>query len=102
MMSNAQDRRATRRILPIRSATFGLVAGLLAAASGAHAAPSPAITLHVAASPAGALGSDPARQLPGAVAVDDIDFRRGDGGSGKLVLRFDGAGAAPDMRAEGA
>ena len=103
MMSNAQGPRATRRVLPIRSATFGLVAGLLAATSGAHAAQSPGIAPQFAALQAAApVAVDPAKQIPGAIAVDDIDFRRGDGGSGKLVLSFDGEGAAPDMRAQGA
>ncbi len=102
MMSYAQDPRATRRILPIRSATLGLAAGLLAAVSGVQAAPSPGIVPLVAVGQVGAQAGDPAKQLPGAIAVDDIDFRRGDGGSGKLVLRFDGEGAAPDMRADGA
>ena len=102
MMSYAQDPGATRRILPIRSATLGLAAGLLAAASGVQAAPSPGIVPLVASGQVGALAGDPAKQLPGAVAVDDIDFRRGEGGSGKLVLRFSGEGAAPDMRSEGA
>jgi len=102
MMSNAQDPRATRRVLPIRSATFGLVAGLLAATSGAHAAQSPGIVPQFAALQAAPAAVDPAKQVPGAIAVDDIDFRRGDGGSGKLVLSFDGEGAAPDMRAQGA
>lgn len=102
MMSYAQDPGATRRILPIRSATLGLAAGLLAAASGVQAAPSPGIVPLASVGQVGALAGDPAKQLPGAVAVDDIDFSRGDGGSGKLVLRFDGEGAVPDMRAQGA
>ena len=101
-MSYAQDPRATRRILPIRSATLGLAAGLLAAASGVHAAQSPGVVPLVASGQVGALGADPAKQVPGAIAVNDIDFRRGEGGSGKLVLRFDGEGAVPDMRAQGA
>ncbi|NLG60581.1 MAG: type IV pilus secretin PilQ [Gammaproteobacteria bacterium] len=101
-MSYAQDPGATRRILPIRSATLGLAAGLLAAASGVQAAPSPGIVPLASVGQVGALAGDPAKQLPGAVAVDDIDFSRGDGGSGKLVLRFDGEGAVPDMRAQGA
>ena len=101
-MSYAQDPRATRRILPIRSATLGLAAGLLAAASGVHAAQSPGVVPLVASGQVGALGADPAKQVPGAIAVTDIDFRRGEGGSGKLVLRFDGEGAVPDMRAQGA
>jgi type IV pilus assembly protein PilQ len=30
--------------------------------------------------------------------VSAIDFKRGDGGAGRLILRFDGAGVAPDLR----
>ncbi|WRL52649.1 type IV pilus secretin PilQ [Luteimonas sp. R10] len=45
--------------------------------------------------------TDPAKQVPGAVAVDKIDFKRGEGGSGKLILSFDGEGAAPDMSTQG-
>ncbi|MEN1927189.1 type IV pilus secretin PilQ family protein [Luteimonas sp. MJ146] len=101
-MSNGQDPRATRRIQPLRSATFGLAVGLLAATSAAHAAQSPGIAPRMAALQVAMTGSDPAKQLPGAIAVDDIDFHRGEGGSGKLVLRFDGEGAVPDMRTHGA
>ncbi|MGY0560981.1 type IV pilus secretin PilQ [Luteimonas sp. A277] len=102
MMSNGQDSRATRRIQPVRSATLGLAVGLLAATSGVHAAQSPGIAPRMAALQVAMTGSDPAKQLPGAIAVDDIDFHRGEGGSGKLVLRFDGEGAVPDMRMHGA
>src|SRR5690606_12650174 len=31
----------------------------------------------------------------------NIDFKRGDGGAGKLILRFDGEGAMPDLRTQG-
>src|SRR3546814_2746197 len=46
-------------------------------------------------------GVDPARQVPGALAITDIDFKRGDGGSGQLILHFNGEGAAPDLRSTG-
>nr|WP_310056141.1 type IV pilus secretin PilQ family protein [Lysobacter niabensis] len=45
--------------------------------------------------------NDPAKQLPGAISVSNIDFKRGDGGAGKLILRFSGDGAAPDLRSTG-
>ena len=45
-----------------------------------------------------AASADPAKQLPGAIAVSNIDFKRGDGGAGRLILRFSGDGAAPDLR----
>ncbi|MCL7713118.1 type IV pilus secretin PilQ [Stenotrophomonas mori] len=36
-----------------------------------------------------------------AVAVTKVDFKRGDDGSGRLVLQFDGQGASPDLRNQG-
>ena len=44
---------------------------------------------------------DPAKQLPGAISVSNIDFKRGDGGAGRLILHFSGDGAAPDLRNAG-
>src|SRR3546814_7907062 len=44
---------------------------------------------------------DPAKQVAGGLAVSSIDFKRGDGGSGKLIMRFSGDGAVPDMRKQG-
>lgn len=85
------------RMKSVRAGALGLAIGLVATFSGAHAAQAPT---HVSMLPllqASASGVQPA----GAVAVTDIDFRRGDGGSGKLVLRFDGDGAAPDLRTQG-
>ncbi|WP_066094257.1 type IV pilus secretin PilQ [Xanthomonas massiliensis] len=35
------------------------------------------------------------------VSVSKIDFKRGDDGAGRLVLQFDGSGAAPDLRNQG-
>ncbi|HET8819648.1 MAG TPA: type IV pilus secretin PilQ family protein [Xanthomonadaceae bacterium] len=43
---------------------------------------------------------DPAKQLPGRIEVADIDFNRGEGGSGKLTLRFDQPGAMADLQNE--
>ena len=85
------------RMNSTRAGALGLAIGVAAAFSGAHAAQAPA---HVSMLPmlqAGATALQPA----GAIAVTDLDFRRGDGGSGKLVLRFDGDGAAPDLRTQG-
>lgn len=36
-----------------------------------------------------------------AVAVSAIDFKRGENGSGQMVVRFDGAGAAPSIKESG-
>src|SRR5690606_39484178 len=63
MMSYAQDPGATRRILPIRSATLGLAAGLLAAASGVQAAPSPGIVPLVASGQVGARSEEHTSEL---------------------------------------
>ena len=85
-----------------RSAGFGLVLGTLAAFSAVHAAAptgsvvSPSLLAQVAP----ATNLDPAKQLPGAISVSNIDFKRGDGGAGRLILRFSGEGAAPDLRNE--
>lgn len=35
------------------------------------------------------------------VSVSKIDFKRGDDGAGRLILQFDGSGAAPDLRNQG-
>lgn len=43
-------------------------------------------------------GGDPTKQVAGAVSVAGIDFKRGDGGSGRLILKFNGSGAMPDLR----
>jgi type IV pilus assembly protein PilQ len=51
---------------------------------------------NVMASPA-----DPSKRTANTVAVSDIDFRRGDNGAGRVILRFDGDQAAADMRTEG-
>ena len=78
--SNAQSLRARRRPAIIRACGLGLALALAVPALAANAA-------------------NPAVQ--GAVAkpkVSQIDFKRGDGGAGRLILRFDGEGAAPDLR----
>lgn len=95
--------RPARRPLPSRAAMLGLAAGLLAALGGVQAAPQPASAraLVAGAQSAVPLAADPAKQVPGALTVANIDFKRGEGGSGKLILRFSGDGAAPDLRNQG-
>ncbi|MEO5565271.1 MAG: type IV pilus secretin PilQ family protein [Luteimonas sp.] len=89
--------------LASRASLVGLAAGLLAAFSGVQAAPTPAVAHVVAAiaqaAPANSL--DPSRRLPGTIAVSSIDFNRGQGGAGKLTIRFSGAGAIVDMQDRG-
>src|SRR5690606_33604152 len=76
---------------PLRPATFkACTLGLALALGSANC---------LAATPAGAV--QPAMTAGGTVAkatVSHIDFRRGDAGAGRLVLRFDGDGATPDLR----
>ncbi|MEQ1514668.1 MAG: type IV pilus secretin PilQ family protein [Lysobacteraceae bacterium] len=82
----------------MKAAVYGLAAGLLSALSAVNAAPPspPASAPAVAAVPQ-------TPQVGAAVAsITSIDFKRGDGGSGKLILHFDKDGATPDMRASDA
>jgi type IV pilus assembly protein PilQ len=88
--TNAYRLRPSRRLATFRLCSLGLAIGLLAAASAAGAV-SP--TAH-ATSPATA-------QAASAVSVSNIDFRRGEDGAGRLVIKFDGQGAAPDLRNQG-
>jgi type IV pilus assembly protein PilQ len=105
---NAKRSRPSRRPLPMR-AGIGLAVGLIAGLSAVHAAPPtsdglfvPTFVAQVApATTAPTSSPDPAKQLPGAISVSNIDFKRGDGGAGKLILRFSGDGAAPDLRSTG-
>ncbi len=88
IVNKAHTPRLSRRmhVLP------ALAAALVVAVGGTAGTPT-AIAQGVTASV-----QDPGKQLPGAAHVTSVDFKRGAGGSGKLVLRFDGSGAAPDMR----
>ena len=45
--------------------------------------------------------SDPTKRVASGIEVANIDFRRGENGSGRVILRFNGDGAAADMRNEG-
>ncbi|WP_058833986.1 type IV pilus secretin PilQ [Luteimonas abyssi] len=84
-----------------RGVLLGLATGLLAATAGVHAAQPAVQAVPLLAQTALPAAVDPAHRLPGAVNISNIDFRRGEGGSGKLVLTFDGEGAVPDMRTQG-
>jgi type IV pilus assembly protein PilQ len=95
---------STTRPMPLRAGAIGLLAGLVSAFSAVHAAsPRPAMpaTTIAAIAQATAGAVDPAKQAPAAVSVDKIDFKRGDGGAGKLILKFSGDGAMPDMKTQG-
>ncbi|HMB44032.1 MAG TPA: type IV pilus secretin PilQ [Luteimonas sp.] len=54
------------------------------------------------ASSAMASKSDPTKHVASNLQVANIDFRRGDNGAGRIILRFSGEGANADMRSEGA
>ncbi|MBA2238716.1 MAG: type IV pilus secretin PilQ family protein [Lysobacter sp.] len=96
--------RPARRPLFPRHAGFGVLLGMAAAISGVQAAPAGArasLLPVLAGQIAPVSSADPAKQLPGAISVSNIDFKRGDGGAGRLILRFSGDGAAPDLRNQG-
>jgi len=86
--SNAQRLRPARPSAIFRVCTLALAIGLLAGAGLASASP---------ATPA----TEQAQRQSGAVSVSNIDFRRGEDGAGRLILRFDRAGASPDLRTQG-
>ena len=77
-----------------RALAAGLLAGLLAAFGGVHAAPA-----QDWAAQAGT--DDPSRRLPGTVEVAGIDFHRGEGGAAQLVVTFSGEGALVDLQDRG-
>src|SRR4249919_3827614 len=99
----ATSLRPARRPLPKRATLVGLAAALLAAIGGVNAAQPPAggPMLTTTAQVTTATSIDPAKQVPGAISVSNIDFKRGDGGAGRLILHFSGNGAVPDLRNQG-
>ena len=91
----AHSQQQGRRKMPTKAAFYGLAVGLLSALSAVGATP-PGPVAPGSTAPANA------QQTPAISAITSIDFKRGDGGSGKLILHFDGDGALPDMRASDA
>ena len=88
--------------MPLRAGMVGIVAGLVSAFGAVHAAqPVATAPYFVVAQAAVPNAVDPAKHVPGGLAISSIDFKRGDGGSGKLIMRFSGDGAMPDMRKQG-
>jgi len=85
--SNAQSLRTRRRPAISAPVACGLWLAL------ALTVPSLAA---VAATPASQPA--PAASTTAKSKVSQIDFKRGDGGAGRLILRFDGDGVAPDLR----
>ncbi|MGH8077347.1 MAG: type IV pilus secretin PilQ [Lysobacter sp.] len=100
---NAKRSRPSRRPLTLH-AGFGVAIGLVAAMSAVHAGAPKAAGAFVptlVAQAAPAISADPGKQLPGTISVSNIDFKRGDGGAGRLTLHFSGDGAMPDLRTQG-
>ena len=101
-VTQAQHLQKSRRAMPLRASMAGLVVGLVSAFGAVHAEqPAAAASYFAVAQAAAPAAHDPARQVAGGLAVSSIDFKRGDGGSGKLIMRFSGDGAAPDLRKQG-
>jgi type IV pilus assembly protein PilQ len=96
-VNNVKQQRPLRRPSSLGACAVGLAVGLYAAGAGAL----PVVATATMAQTATGAMADPAKRTPGAVSVSAIDFKRGDGGSGKLILRFSGDGAAPDLRNTG-
>lgn len=89
----AHSQQQGRRKMPTKAAFYGLAVGLLSALSAVGATPP---------GPAAPVPATTAQQTPAVSAITSIDFKRGDGGSGKLILHFDSDGAMPDMRSSDA
>ena len=91
--SNAHSTQLPSRLHKARICTLALAIGLLTmAATASAAAPTTSATTPVAGS---------VTQAPAALEISNIDFKRGDGGAGRLTLRFNGQGAMPDLRNQG-
>ncbi len=90
--SNAMLQRPARRPKLIHMCALGVA---LMLANGTLLAATPAAaTTHPAADAAQVTA-------PASLAVSKIDFKRGEDGSGRLILQFDGNGANPDLRNQG-
>ena len=97
-VTNAKSQLPVRRPSSLTACAIGVAIGLFATTAGAL--PTSLLGATMGQTATGAM-ADPAKRMPGAVTVSAIDFKRGDGGSGKLILRFSGDGAAPDLRSMG-
>ena len=97
---NATPMRPARRP-HLRAGAIGLAIGLLAAIGAVDASQGAHVLMAQSAATAPVPNLDPAKNQPGTITVSNIDFKRGDGGAGRLSLRFTGGGAMPDMRNEG-
>lgn len=102
-LHNATPMRPARRPF-LRAGVLGLAIGLVTAFGAADAAQASRVLAAQSAATAATAPTpnvDPSKNVPGTISVSNIDFKRGDGGSGRLSLRFSGSGAVPDIRNEG-
>ncbi len=102
-LHNATPMRPARRPF-LRAGALGLAIGLVTAFGAADAAQASRVLAAQSAATAATAPTpnvDPSKNVPGTISVSNIDFKRGDGGSGRLSLRFSGSGAIPDIRNEG-
>jgi type IV pilus assembly protein PilQ len=99
-LHNATPMRPARRPF-LRAGALGLAIGLVTAFGAADAAQAARVLAAQSAATAPTPNVDPSKNVPGTISVSNIDFKRGDGGSGRLSLRFSGQGAIPDLRNEG-
>ncbi len=100
-VNNANSPRPARRSMLLRTAGVGIAVGAIAAFSAVHAQQAPVAAPAAGQAVAPTPNADPAKQLPGAIEVSKIDFKRGEGGAGRLILSFSGEGASPDLRSVG-
>lgn len=91
----------TQRSQSLRVITLGLTVGLLSGLAGAQTVERAEPSNIPSPSQVASAVVDPAKQLPGKVSITSVDFKRGDGGAGRLILRFNGDGATPDLRTQG-
>ena len=84
---------------PARAGAIGLLVGLVAGFQRRprSAPPTGSCAPTFAPSRAGDRTTpvDPAKQLPGTISVSNIDFKRGDGGAGQLILTLQRRRRAP-------
>lgn len=81
---------------PIRRSTLNRISALGVALMLACA---PALAAAPAEKPASAAVATQAT-APASLSVQRIDFKRGDDGTGRLIVQFDGQGAIPDLRTQ--
>ncbi|HST45198.1 MAG TPA: type IV pilus secretin PilQ [Luteimonas sp.] len=102
IVTTAHRSPSTKRATPLRAGALGLLAGLVSTLSAVQAAPVASTVPLLAIGQASTVAAgDPAKRAPAAVSVSNIDFKRGDGGAGKLILKFSGDGAMPDLQTLG-